>query len=275
MANNLNVKDANNATRQLKTTEQTGGIHVPFHNIDQDFFMRVAGGDVTGHEVVHVQGTNLTITNTTIEDLWKTEGTRTVLAAATVMSLTSTSANDTSAGIGAKTVTVEGVNGSYVETSETVTMAGTAYVGTSNSYLRINKLYVATAGTSAGNVGDITIITGSSPDIVHAEIKAGDGRAMQTHYTVPAGKTAYMGSYSVTTELTTGIRYRLMRRTAGGVVLVEDQADVPSVGYHRRPRAFKPFQAQEDIWFQASRVVSTGDVSVNAAYDLIVATNTV
>lgn len=77
-------------------------------------------------------------------------------AALTTPYCASTSANDTSAGTGARTLTVTVVNTSYTEVTETVTLNGTTSVNLATAnVLGFNNVVVATAGSSGGNEGVI------------------------------------------------------------------------------------------------------------------------
>lgn len=74
----------------------------------------------------------------------------------------SSSANDTSAGTGARTVFIRGLletsSGIYEEGSETITLNGQTSVATANSnWFRVNLMFVLTAGTGTRNAGAIYI----------------------------------------------------------------------------------------------------------------------
>ena len=89
--------------------------------------------------------------------------------------ISSTSANDTSAGTGARTVRVDGLllddNDDWISTSETFTLNGqTPVSSTGTTWYRINKMTLLTAGTSKKNEGEIYVsidgagTTGGIPD---------------------------------------------------------------------------------------------------------------
>ena len=135
-------------------------------------------------------------------------GTHHYPTSAAVASIVSSDAADSSAGTGARTVEVQGLDGDYAEVTETVTMNGTAAVSTTNSFIRIFRVRVKTAGTSETNVGNITLTIGSNI----ARITAGQGQTLMAVYTVPANKTAFLlkfqGSLSKNQEANFQLRAR-------------------------------------------------------------------
>jgi len=165
-----------------------------------DYALEVARGNINGVAGVNKFGANLTV-GTSYEDIWLQGGTWTKLAAATTLKVTSSSANDTSAGTGAQTFYIEGLDANYLEISETVSMNGQTAVVTANTYLFVNRAYILTAGTGGVNAGDIYIVddsdthTSGVPDtasLIQVKISAGQGQTQQAIYTIPANKTAYL-----------------------------------------------------------------------------------
>ena len=116
-------------------------------------------------------------------------GTNVLPSAAGVVSIVSSSANDASAGTGARTIEVQGLDTNYEEITEVVTLTGVSTVTTSASFLRIFRMKTLTAGSGLVNAGNITASIGGS-DI--ARITAGEGQTLMGVYTVPANKTAYL-----------------------------------------------------------------------------------
>jgi hypothetical protein len=168
----------------------------------EPFELQVARGQITGHESVFQFGQAPTVT--TQQTLWVGSGVYAFPSAATVMKVSSSSANDAAAGTGARTVNVVGLDASYNEISETVTLNGQTAVNTVNSFLRINDFYVLTAGsgnTAAGTlyVGVGTVTTGV-PATVYSQIQTAYNAQSQAVYTVPAGYTAYVSSYTFTSN---------------------------------------------------------------------------
>lgn len=125
----------------------------------------------------------------TNEDVWDGEGAYTFLGTATALKISSSDAKDTSAGVGVKTVTVEGLDTNYKEVSETVSTSGLTGVSIPTSLLRVHRAYGATVGTEGDNAGNIWVGTGTITDGVpankYAGILASHGQTMMAIYTIP------------------------------------------------------------------------------------------
>ncbi len=118
------------------------------------FELEVAKGNVPGHSVINKFGRNTDVT--AAEDIWGAGGNWTQVTAACTSNFASSSASDTAAGTGARTLTIYGIDGSYADVSETLTLNGTSNVATANSYWHIYRALVATAGSGGTAVGTIT-----------------------------------------------------------------------------------------------------------------------
>jgi len=107
-------------------------------------------------------------------------------------SLKSSSANDTAAGTGARTVRVTYLNTSFELKTEDVTLNGTAAVNTvATDIAFLEKMEVLTAGTQGGgNAGTISIYTATAGSgSVWGSIATGDNMTYWAHHYVPTGKT--------------------------------------------------------------------------------------
>lgn len=129
----------------------------------------------------------------TTEDIWPMGTVKVWPTLADQAVVVSDNAADTSAGTGAQTVFVGGLDEDYNEVSEIVTMNGLANVNTINSYLRINRIYCLRVGTAGVNVGNISISIGGD---VQKYVEAGEGNCHCGFWTVPAGKTILINTYS-------------------------------------------------------------------------------
>jgi hypothetical protein len=161
----------------------------------EPFGLQVARGQIQGHTAVSVFGYNPDV-DTSEETVWPDGGTIPHPTTASVLSISSSSANDTSAGTGARTVYVEGLDGDYNVVSETVILNGQTAVSTVEEYLYVNAFYVITAGSGGQNAGNINAGTGTVtagvPAVLYDIIAAGYNNRTTGHYCVPAGYTAYM-----------------------------------------------------------------------------------
>lgn len=172
----------------------------------EPFDLQVSRTQVDGHTYVFQFGQAPTVT--TKQSIWAGTGSYAFPAAATVIKISSGSASDTSAGTGARTVFISGLDSSYAAISETVILNGQTAVNTVNSYLRINDFYVLTCGSGNTAAGVIYAGTGSVtsgvPATVYSQMPLVYNTQTQAIYTVPAGYTAYVSSYTFTSNCATG-----------------------------------------------------------------------
>ena len=203
------------------------------HSQQQDASLLIARGLDDGIIAINKFGRNPDVDAGT-EDIWSQGGTWVQPTAARVHAIVSTDTNDSSAGTGARTITVNGLNGSYVDTTETITMNGTTPVNTVNSYWIIHRMIVATGGgtaTATGtNIGTITA-TAAVDATVSAAIVIGKGQTQLCIYQIPAGYTAYLERYvaSFNGGLNANVEVELYVKPFGGTfnlkgTLVLDQA---------------------------------------------------
>jgi hypothetical protein len=121
-------------------------------------------------------------------------------------SFVSTSTHDSSAGTGAQTVTLNGLNTSFAAVSETVTMNGTTAVNTvGTTYAFIENMVVATVGTTGGNVGTVEIFTATAGGgSIWGSIAAQDNQTFWAHHYVPSGVICYILAFSAGATVVAG-----------------------------------------------------------------------
>jgi hypothetical protein len=173
----------------------------------EPFELQVARGQITGHEVINIFGYNPDV-DTSEESVWPDGGTIPHPTTASVLKISSSSANDTSAGTGARTVAIFGVDADYNEVSESVILDGQTPVNTGYSYLYINGFYVTTAGSGGVNAGNINagtgVVTAGVPAVLYDIIATGYNNRTTAQYCVPAGYTGYLITGIITTGQVTG-----------------------------------------------------------------------
>jgi hypothetical protein len=171
----------------------------------EPWYLQVARNQITMHQSIFQFGQAPTVT--TAQSIWPGSGVYAFPAAATVMKISSGSASDTSAGTGARTVRITGLNSSYNVISEIVSLSGQTAVDTVNSYLRINNFEVFTCGSNNTQVGVIYAGTGTVtsgvPATVYSLMPVGYNKQTQAIFTVPSGYTAYVSSYTFTSNCAT------------------------------------------------------------------------
>lgn len=189
----------------------------------EDFNLQVARGQIQGHKTLFKFGNNPD-SNGDLETVWSQSSLYLYPTSATAMKVSSTSASDTAAGTGARTIRVDGLNASYNEISEIVTLNGQTPVVTTNVFIRVFRSFVITAGsanTAAGTiyVGD-GVVTAGVPATAYAVIPLGENQTLMALWTVPAGYTFYMsrGSFSAASNNTAQyVLGKFMVRPFGGV----------------------------------------------------------
>lgn len=161
----------------------------------EPFELQVSRGQIYGHRSVTVFGYNpdVDIARVTV---WPHTGIIPIAETALRLKVSSSSADDTAVGTGARTVYVGGLDANHNEISEVVTLNGQTAVLTTQSFLHINSAYVATAGSSLSAAGDIYfgdgVVTAGVPATVYDLIKFDYNSRMTCTYTIPAGYTGYV-----------------------------------------------------------------------------------
>ena len=127
--------------------------------------------------------------------------------AATGMKVSSSSANDAAAGTGARTLLIIGLDTNYNQVSEVVALNGQTAVNTVNSYLRITYTEILSVGSGAAQAGTLYIgvgtVTAGVPATIYWQSEIAYNNWAFAGYTVPAGYTAYVTSYTITSQSTT------------------------------------------------------------------------
>lgn len=205
-----------------------GSYSVSNNGKSEEFYLQVARGQVVGHRVLTRSGVNPDIDTGAVESLWDFGGLYVFPPSASVMTVSSSSASDTAAGTGARTVLVTGLDANYAEIQEIVTLNGTTAVNTVNAYLRCHGMTVLTTGsgaTAAGNIHMGTgVVTAGVPAVVYAFILLGWNTSQTVAYTVPAGYTAYLvdlvvSSISSAVNQSTQLSFRQRSSVAGSAFL--------------------------------------------------------
>jgi hypothetical protein len=202
----------------------------------EPFELQVARNQVDGHKTLFKFGINGDV-GTSVETVWAQGGTYVYPASATVMKISSSSADDTSAGTGARTIAIFGLDADYNEISESVLLDGQTAVNTGNSYLRISRIYVTTAGSGATAVGTIYAGTGTVtsgvPANIYGMVAIGANQTQMAFWTVPAGYTLYlMGVFYTSGNATanTWTNFQMNQRPLGGVFRQQTSARVAGNG---------------------------------------------
>ena len=241
------------------------------------FELQVARGQIQGHRNVTVFGFNGDVDQTQVS-VWPLPSLITFPAAALQMTVSSTNANDTAAGTGARTVVVQGVDANYNEVTETVTLNGQTAVTMSASLLRVNYAYVATAGSGNSAAGDIYIGTGTVtagvPATVYDIIKFDYNTTTTGSYTIPAGYTAYVSQGLFSTGQpsgTTQVQGRLLTR---GLNNIRMTAALTTLNNGVANYVFEyPLAVPEKTTIEATAIASANNNAVSSMFIILLVKN--
>lgn len=220
----------------------------------EPFDLQVARGQISFHEAFCQFGINGAV-GTSLETVWVGGDSYTFPSSATTTTISSSSASDTSAGTGARTVFVDGLNASYERVTETASLNGQTGVTLTNQYLRVNKITILTAGsggTSAGSiyVGTGTVTTGV-PAVILNRTGSSSNESESGFYSVPAGYTAFINRWTMSSSnptANTATRFVLRVRPYGGVFGYKAVYNLPGNGIYECEAAYPlPLPEKSDL----------------------------
>lgn len=153
-----------------------------------DYLLEVARGKVSGAQPFSGYG-QITTSGADSGILWP-DSALYIPTTGVQPSLVSTSANDTSAGTGIRTVKVEYLDTNYDPHTETVTMNGTTPVTMTACTVKfINNIIALTVGSNGASVGTITAsYSGNNMSV----IGVGQNNAQSSARMIPNGKVAFI-----------------------------------------------------------------------------------
>lgn len=158
---------------------------------NEEFGIALSNNEIYNKIGVFVFGRNSDVDTAANEDVWNGGGNYVSPTQARVHNIASSSASDTSAGTGARTLNILGLDSTYSLISEDITLNGVSNVATVNSYIFIQNMRVLTAGSGGSNAGTITA-TAVTDATVSASMGIGYNRTTLGIYQVPAGYTAFI-----------------------------------------------------------------------------------
>jgi len=241
----------------------------------EPFELQVARGQIAYHKTIFKFGFNPDV-DEILETIWAEGGLYSYLSAATVLKVSSSSTNDTSAGTGARTVELFGLDANYDEISETVTLSGQTAVNTTQSFLRIYRMVVRSAGTGGTNAGVIYAGTGTVtagvPANKYATIAIGDGQTLMALWTVPRGYTAYVTQTDITVATTQNNKYAtvsFLARPFGEVFQVKDKFAKSESGHNQIYTFPLKFEEKTDLEMRCIGDSAGADIAIAAAFDVV------
>lgn len=185
---------------------------------------------------------------------------------AVAMEIVSDSANDTSAGTGARTVVIGYLDGTYAPLTFTATLNGTTAVAIPGTVLRVNSVVVATAGTVGGaNIGNLSVRAAGGLGATYSYMGAAIGIARSSLYTVPTGFVfdivSMVFSINRTDTQNRWATYSLCIQNAAGRLLKGIELSNGSDSPYRHEADGAPINtiaAQNDVWIRCEAVSQNG-----------------
>jgi len=225
------------------------------------YFLQVSRGLVAGHKRVFKFGYNEEIQDAE-ETVWDVGGLYAYPSSAVTMTATSSSgATDENV-----QVTIQGLDASYHELSETVTLNASGTATTTGSFLRVNRAFVASGTASAGN---ITIANGGT---TYAYVSTLHQQTLMAIWTVPAGYTGYLfqvDTTAFTVQNNKVATIRMLTRELNGVFRTQQKFDLFQASYHQDIVCPQPILEKTDIEFRAIADSLNADLRVSATFDII------
>ena len=245
-----------------------------FHN---DNFLNIARNLKVDTSHIHKFGRNPSVGGAP-ETIWEQGGVYTYLTVASTIYVSGADAQDSAAGTGARTVTVQGLDTDYNPIEETLTVDGAV---STKSFFRVFRAFVASAGSLQANKGDVLVSTGASGGgTVLAKIATigtgtvyGQGQTNLALYTIPAGKTGYLTNWNVGVgNYNDAVTANLYTREVGNGLIfrTRDVMDVPG-GLHKRKYQV-PFALLEKTDIEVRAIASTG-TNMSSTFDIILIDN--
>ena len=166
-----------------------------------DYAINISAGQQDGVGYIEKFGRNDTMSSN-IETIWDGSNIYTYLTSASSVHITSSSGDDATAGTGARTVEVQGLDENYVLTTETIDVDDSA---SQTTFIRVFRAIVKATGSGGQAAGIISIRSAASGGgTLLAQIQkvgtgggASLGQTFMAIYTVPAGKTAYLTQWTL------------------------------------------------------------------------------
>lgn len=261
-------------------TKVTKGELINIQNTS-DYFNDVSQGVYDGEYIVNKFGRNgaigTSLAPVSIGGNYRTPTT------AQALEFVSTSANDTAAGSGARSIFIQGLDSNFDLISETIATNGLTPVALVNSYTRVFRFFVATSGTYASqtassHAGNLILqASGAGDEWARIDLVAtvfGVGQSQIGCYTVPRGYTACLLSKHITVETNKPASLYFFKRDQinvasapfGPMRLFEENDGIQAPFSVNGKAPIQTFDEMTDIGFMS--IVGAGTASVSVDFQL-------
>ena len=248
-----------------------------------DYFIEVARGNVSGQSIINKFGRNPDIDNAGgFEAIWNGGGAYTghnAVVAETVEIFSGNSV-DNAGGTGAQSVRVWGLDANYAQQTEDVTLHatdGTIAVDTANTYIRLDRCKVLTAGSGGANAGALTARQKTTTANIFMVLPIGYNQTMIAAYTIPAGKTGYLLAWFAATSGKTNAdaNVRIRMREFGEVFAVKEELTIKAAGSSYTQRHYdvpkNSLSEKTDVFIEAD--ANANDSGISAGFDILLVDN--
>lgn len=243
-----------------------------------DFLTEVVKGNVPGHSIVHKFGAGtVTTTLAPISQLNKYETPTTAQA----LEIVSDNAADAQNGVGAREITVVGLNASWAEVTQVISTHatdGTIAVAVPTSLVRVYRWFVSSSGayataTTGSHSGNLTIRGaggGTTWDTI-AATPFPTGQSQIGSYTIPTGYKGYILGKTVFTDTSKTADVYMFRRDnaddvttpySGIMRLIEREVGVAGGTDHHFIAPKNALVGPCDMGFMAKVISGSADMSV-------------
>ena len=242
-----------------------------------DVLIEIQKGNIPGHSLVHKFGRNIAVsTGWEHVSLTPFDPGDFLTIPDNVRVKVGGNAADTAAGAGAQAVTVQGIVATtFFEESESIELAGASVsAATTKSFWRIHRAYITPgrAGAYTGaNTAAIVIETDAGAPVDLLTIAAGEGQSQYAGFTIPAGKTGYLLSATITVQ--TGKEVSMRMLTRANIDNVATPFDPKRLKLHfdglvgvLQFKARSPgggIAAKSDVWWECKGTAGAEQVSVD------------
>ena len=209
---------------------------------------------------------------TTVEEtVWDAGGLYSYPSSAGVATVVSSSTADDLVGTGAQKVKIEGLDANYNAQIVEVEMDGTTNVSTTETFIRVYRVYASQAGAGKVNEGNITISIGGT---VRAQISADQGQTLMAVYTVPAGFTGYITQWSFSSGASGSNKYldgRLIIQGSAGIIRTKARSTTQNTPFVQDLQVATVANEKDDIEIRV--VTSSGTDAVSGTFSILLKRN--
>lgn len=238
--------------------------------------IQVSNGDIDGVGYIEKFGYQDDVPNGDIATVWDSTGLYDYLDTATAVTVTSNDPDDNPTGSGARQVEIQGLDQDYNLALETVDLGATS----TTTFIRVFRVRVCVSGGTNPNQGVITVAGGGKTLAQIGKLANnadGHGQTNMCVYTVPAGKTAYLTQWTVSSGKSNAdtVAKLMVRDTLhpdDGSWNVKDIAEIQASSFIKEYKVPMQFTEKSDI---EVRAFSNTGSSCSSSFNLILIDNPV